>query len=121
MLDRFAASFLVPRKALLLEFGAARSNIGYDELRCVKQKYGLSRTIIFSRLAQVGILSEKDAFLLRQRMVLNYHISRTSMTFTPLNFYEQPTVMYALTRRAISEGYIRSEEELDFATLIPLY
>ncbi len=43
------------------------------------------------------------------------------MTFTPLNFYEQPTVMYALTRRAISEGYIRSEEELDFATLIPLY
>ena len=121
ILDRFAASFLVPRKALLLEFGAARSNIGYDELRCVKQKYGLSRTIIFSRLAQVGILSEKDAFLLRQRMVLNYHISRTSMTFTPLNFYEQPTVMYALTRRAISEGYIRSEEELDFATLIPLY
>lgn len=121
ILDRFAASFLVPRKALLLEFGTTRSNIGYDELRCVKQKYGLSRTIIFSRLAQVGILSEKDAFLLRQRMVLNYHISRTSMTFTPLNFYEQPTVMYALTRRAISEGYIRSEEELDFATLIPLY
>jgi len=120
-LNRFASSMLMPRKSLVIEFGSVRSSIGYDEMRLAKQKYGLSRTLMLYRLAEVGILSEQNAFLIRQKMVQNYHISRTSMSYLPLSFYEKPSVLYMLTHRAISEGYLKSEADLDFISSISLY
>lgn len=121
ILKRFAASMLMPKGAVLREFGESRSYISDDEMRMAKQRYGLSRTVMLSRLDECGILSKECTFLLRQELLQNYFISRTAMHYVALNFFEQPSFMLMLVKRAISEKLIQSEDELYFKSSTMYY
>lgn len=55
---RFAAAFLVPKKAALEKLGKRRSNLNMDELRMLKQEYGMSIQAWVRRAYDLGIIDE---------------------------------------------------------------
>lgn len=57
-MDRFAGAFLVPASHLRAEIGERRHNVAYQEIRRLKQFYGVSASSMLIRLEQCGLLSE---------------------------------------------------------------
>lgn len=53
---RFAAAFLVPAEAAFNELGSNRSNLSFNELFILKEKYGLSIQAWIRRAADLGII-----------------------------------------------------------------
>jgi Zn-dependent peptidase ImmA (M78 family)/DNA-binding XRE family transcriptional regulator len=58
---RFASSLLMPKEALINEFGATRSNISFYELESIKQEYKVSYKAIIHRLKELNIINESFA------------------------------------------------------------
>jgi len=55
---RFAAAFLVPASVAKQELGETRSGLGLEELKMLKQKYGMSIQAWLYRAKDLGIISE---------------------------------------------------------------
>lgn len=56
VMHRFASAFLMPADRMRAEFGNARSALAYDEIRRVKQTYGVSAAALVIRLRDLGII-----------------------------------------------------------------
>ena len=58
MCNKFASALLMPKKAIINEFGISRNNISFYELRAFKQEYKVSMASIVYRLKELGIIKE---------------------------------------------------------------
>ncbi len=56
--NRFASSLLMPKEAVLYEFGPSRKNINFYELVAFKNEYKVSYTAIIYRLKDLKVISE---------------------------------------------------------------
>ena len=56
--DRFAASFLMPRQHVSMEVGRTRTSLAYEELIALKRFYGVSAASFLYRLGTIGIIDE---------------------------------------------------------------
>ena len=56
--NRFASALLMPKEAVINEFGKARKNINFFELTAFKNEYKVSYTAIIYRLKDLNIISE---------------------------------------------------------------
>lgn len=121
VLEEFAASILLPRELLYKEFGNKRTHIDLEELRCIKKKYGIPRLTILKRLQTCGIISNETCHFFTEKLRHSYHISHSSIQHVTLNFFEEPTVLHLLVRRAIAEGFILDENDLDYKSAWNLY
>lgn len=55
---RFASALLMPKDAVIREFGNSRLNIGFGELEAFKQEYKVSYAAIVYRLKDLGIIND---------------------------------------------------------------
>ncbi len=58
MCNKFASSLLMPKEAVIKEFGISRNNISFYELKAFKNEYKVSMAAILYRLKELGIISE---------------------------------------------------------------
>ena len=58
MCNKFAGALLVPKNAVIKEFGNSRFNISYYELVAFKKEYKVSMAAIVYRLKELNIISE---------------------------------------------------------------
>ena len=56
--NRFASALLMPKDAIINEFGISRRNISFFELKVFKEEYKVSFTAIIYRLKDLNIISE---------------------------------------------------------------
>ena len=56
--NKFASALLIPKEAIINEFGISRNNISFYELRAFKQEYKVSMAAIVYRLKELGIIKE---------------------------------------------------------------
>ena len=73
--NRFASALLMPKEAVINEFGYSRSNINFFELIAFKNEFKVSYTAIIYRLKDLNIISEylykKISIFLSQRIGKN--------------------------------------------------
>ena len=110
----FARAVQFPRSRILLELGEKRNVISYRELTILKQKYGLSRLNLSTRLNELGFLSRESfdnlRFLLKKFGIPQNRGLRDDM----LAFHEQPYLFEQKVLRARAEGLITAEEAVSF-------
>jgi len=58
MCNKFASSLLMPKEAVINEFGISRNNISFYELRAFKREYKASMAATVYRLKELNIISE---------------------------------------------------------------
>jgi Zn-dependent peptidase ImmA (M78 family) len=58
MCNKFAGALLMPKEAVIKEFGNSRYNISYYELKAFKMEYKISMAAIVYRLKELNIISE---------------------------------------------------------------
>ena len=58
MCNKFASSLLMPKEAVMNEFGISRNNISFYELRAFKSEYKVSMAATVYRLKELHIISE---------------------------------------------------------------
>jgi len=58
--NKFASEFLLPKAAIIEEFGGKRKHITISELKSIQEKYGISIKAIVYKLRDVGILNENQ-------------------------------------------------------------
>ena len=58
MCNRFAGALLMPKEAVIKEFGVLRPNISFYELKAFKQEYKVSMASIVYRLKELNIISD---------------------------------------------------------------
>lgn len=58
MCNMFASSLLMPKDAVINEFGTSRNNISFYELRAFKKEYKVSMAATVYRLKELNIISE---------------------------------------------------------------
>ena len=58
MCNKFASSLLMPKGAVINEFGISRNNISFYELRAFKNEYKVSMAATIYRLKELNIISE---------------------------------------------------------------
>lgn len=112
---RFAGAFLVPAETARRELGEQRSNLDFNELYLLKQKYGLSMQAWVSRARDLDIIDENTA----ERLFLSFSAKgwRKIEPGEPL-ISEKPLRMQRLIFRAFAEDLIshtRAEELLGTA------
>ena len=56
--NRFASGLLMPKEAVIKEFGSKRGNISFFELKAFKEEYRVSYAAIIYRLKDLNIISE---------------------------------------------------------------
>jgi len=56
--NKFASALLMPKEAIINEFGISRNNISFYELRAFKQEYKVSMAAIVYRLKELEIIKE---------------------------------------------------------------
>ena len=100
---RFAAAFLVPASAAVLEIGHSRRSLDPQELLLLKKKYGMSMAAWVYRAKDLGILNENDAQ--RHWQQFSARGWRKQEPGEPLAG-EQPQRMYRLVRRLLAEDVI---------------
>ncbi len=100
---RFAAAFLIPASAAMLELGRSRRSLDPQELLLLKKKYGMSMATWVYRAKDLGILSDNDT----QRHWQEFSLRgwRKQEPGEPLAG-EQPQRMYRLVRRLLAEDII---------------
>jgi len=72
MANRFAAAFIVPSEAAILELGRQRRNLSLDELALLKAKYGLSIQAWIYRALDLGIIARSQFTALFRRLRTAY-------------------------------------------------
>ena len=58
MCNKFASNLLMPKEAVINEFGMSRNNLSFYELRAFKNEYKVSMAAIIYRLKELNIISE---------------------------------------------------------------
>ncbi len=58
MCNKFASNLLMPKEAVIKEFGISRNNISFYELRAFKKEYKVSMAATIYRLKELNIISE---------------------------------------------------------------
>ena len=58
MCNKFAGALLMPKDAVINEFGFSRNNVSYYELKAFKMEYKVSMAAIVYRLKELNIISE---------------------------------------------------------------
>lgn len=58
MCNKFASNLLMPKEAVINEFGLSRNNLSFFELRAFKNEYKVSMAAILYRLKELNIISE---------------------------------------------------------------
>lgn len=105
VLNRFARAFLVPASNMVKEFGEKRNNISWEELKILKQKYGISMKEQITRAQELSIISENYCRLFLKKMN-KYGYSKKE----PLDLVsdEKPQRLNFLVSKAFSQGMISS-------------
>lgn len=100
---RFAAAFLVPARAAVVELGRTRRSLDPYELLLLKQKYGMSMGAWIYRAKDLEILTQSDV----QRHWKDFSVRgwRKQEPGEPLPC-EWPQRMYRLIRRLLAEDII---------------
>lgn len=106
--DRFAASFLMPRQHVLLEMGKARTSLAYEELIALKRFYGVSAASFLYRLGTIGIIDEGVVAYAFQTYARAWRTAepRPLATDGEVGRQEVPERFERLVYRAVSEGLI---------------
>lgn len=93
--NRFASALLMPKEAVINEFGYSRSNINFFELIAFKNEFKVSYTAIIYRLKDLNIISEylykKLSIFLSQRIGKN-----DPKPITPEISYQFKKIVYKL-------------------------
>lgn len=111
--NRFAGAFLFPRDAVRLELGDSRTGIGLQELRKLKQLYGVSMQTIVFRAHDCDVIDERIA------RSLHIRISRLKVgRVEPFEQYprEQAELggLDRLVDRALAEQFISEGRAMEF-------
>lgn len=107
MCDRFAASMLLPEKALLYELGGHRRSIHLRELSLIKSEYGISPQAILYRAKDLELISK--AYFLNQVKTLRMR----GLWKQEIGVYqgeEKSNRLLQLLCRGISEEFITSSK-----------
>lgn len=101
--NRFAGAFLVPKEMAIAELGNRRHALNFRELWLLKQKYRMSMYAWVHRAQDLGIITEPDA--------KRHYIQMGGMNWRKQEPWgrvepENPTYMYRLLLRALSERKI---------------
>ncbi|MEB2288237.1 MAG: XRE family transcriptional regulator [Anaerolineae bacterium] len=99
---RFAAAFLVPAEAAIMELGHRRSHLDLYELLELKGKYGMSVAAWVYRAQDLGILSDSAARQLWRQLSARGWRKQEPRALPA----ETPGRMYRLVRRLVAEGII---------------
>ncbi len=108
---RFAAAFLVPRRAVAQEMGANRDTIYFEELHSLKHKWGLSMSAWLRRLADLEIISQSEYQISMRRFRKHgWHREEPGKQVEP----EQTGRFQRLVQRAVAEDIISVSRAADF-------
>ena len=101
--NRFAGTFLIPRKSVIQELGAHRSYIEPKELALLKEEFGLSMAGILYRARDLGIVTsawrDDQAKLFR---IKGWHITEPGKPYPA----EKAHIFEQLVFHALAEDYI---------------
>lgn len=93
--NRFASALLMPKEAIINEFGYSRGNINFFELIAFKNEYKVSYTAIIYRLKDLDIISEY--LYKRLSIFLNEHIGKNDPNpIKPEKSYQFKKIVYKL-------------------------
>lgn len=93
--NRFASALLMPKEAIINEFGYSRGNINFFELIAFKNEYKVSYTAIIYRLKDLGIISEY--LYKRLSIFLNERIGKNDPNpIKPEKSYQFKKIVYKL-------------------------
>lgn len=108
---RFAAAFLVPRRAVAQEIGSDRDAIYFEELHSLKHKWGLSMSAWLRRLADLEIISQSE-YQISMRMFRKHgwHREERGRQVEP----EQTGRFQRLVQRAVAEDIVSVSRAADF-------
>ncbi len=107
MCDRFAASMLLPKKALINKLGGHRRNIHLRELSFIKSEYGISPQAILYRAKDLGLIS--DSYFISQVKFLRMR-GLWSKEIGTYQGEEKSNRFLQLLCRGISEEFITSSK-----------
>ena len=102
--NRFAGSLLMPKEAVINEFGISRSIISFFELKAFKKEYKVSMASIVYRLRELDIISE-------------YLYRRINISFSQLGFKKNEPVSVFLEE---SDQYDKLVHKLEVNNIISL-
>lgn len=113
VVHRFAGAFLIPESNMKKELGSKRNNISLEELKILKQKYGISMKALMMRAKDLSIISENYCSIFFKRMN-QFGYSKKE----PLDSLsdEEPQRLRFLVSKAFSQGVIsllKASELLD--------
>lgn len=98
--NRFASALLMPKEAVINEFGESRKNINFFEFTAFKNEYKVSYTAILYRLKDLGIISEylykRFSILISERIGKN-----DPHPITPETSYQYKRLVYKLEANEI--------------------
>lgn len=99
--DRFAGAFLFPKESVYREFGKKRTKVSIEELKHIKEKYGISIGGTIYRLNQLGIITDN----MNQRFWIQNRNAKYDYQY-PLKREERANRFDNLLARAYSEELI---------------
>lgn len=100
---RFAAALLVPADHAIHELGASRESLGWEELKYLKRKYGISMAAWIRRAKDLEIISEECY----TELMIDLS-SRRWRKSEPGSYLgdEEPILLRQMATRAMAEGVI---------------
>ncbi len=104
---RFAAALLVPAGVAKQELGEKRRHLRFQELGCLKQKYGLSMQAWIRRAKDLEIISDNTY----KSLCIDFS-SRGWRKTEPIHYHghEKPKRLVQMAERAVAEGIISPDE-----------
>lgn len=94
--DRFANSLLMPKEAVINEFGLSRNNINFYELKAFKKEYNVSLRSIIHRLKDLKIISEYTYKKLSASLSKNFGSKNEPLEIKPEKSYQFKKIVYRL-------------------------
>ena len=106
---RFASSLLMPRGAVIKEFGRSRNNISFFELIAFKKEYKVSISATIYRLKDLNIISEYLFKQLNIYLSANGYKKKEPINITP----EESDQLRKIVRRLEIDGIISINKACD--------
>jgi Zn-dependent peptidase ImmA (M78 family) len=118
LINRCAGAFLMPSRNVVIELGAERAKISYQELCSIKHRYGVSITALIVRLGQIGVLSEGAVGMIFRGPAREWRRSEPDPIQEPADApLEQPERFERLCFHAFSEQYISRAKIMELLQL----
>lgn len=103
--NRFAAALLIPRAVLMADVGRKRTSFEKDELLMLREKYGVSISMLLNRMKSLDIISEDVYERYKHLDAKGEYKVRRSET----GKHEEPRLIRKLVYRAVAEGVISEQ------------